>query len=255
MRRSRVARAAAALAGCAILLTGCGGDRPSGNIDVVLVDTSNSFCGALPNCHSKINGVIHDSLADLSKSGGALRLVQIGSDTGSPGVLSSNPRCTGVLRGAAACFSKPSLWGKIFGSSGTQKKAALKKIETDIAAAAATPPHFGTSIFDAIVYLQPYLNDRRLDAGQSQLVILSDMIEEGTSGIPPLTCANVGTPEKDAHLLSLLRDQGRLPDLHYVIVEVFGANARHPQNGRCRDHFWHTYFARTGAELMTWQPL
>jgi hypothetical protein len=55
--------------------------------------------------------------------------------------------------------------------------------------------------------------------------------------------------------LSLLRDQGRLPDLHYITVEVFGANARNPENGRCRDHFWHTYFARTGADLVAWQGL
>jgi hypothetical protein len=86
-------------------------------------------------------------------------------------------------------------------------------------------------------------------------VILSDMIETSNSGIPPLTCANVGTPEKDAALLSLLRDQGRLPDLHYITVEVYGANARNPLNGRCRDHFWQTYFARTGADLVAWQPL
>ena len=81
------------------------------------------------------------------------------------------------------------------------------------------------------------------------------MIEASNSGIPPLTCANIGTAEKDMRLLSLLRDQGRLPDLHYVTVEVFGANARNPLNGRCRDHFWHSYFARTGAELVARQPL
>ena len=254
MRRSKLALAAAALAGCAFLLTGCSGGT-SGNVDVVLLDTSNSFCGNLSHCQPKINGIIDDSLADLSKHGGALRLLQIGSDTGGDGPLAADDHCTGVLRGAAACFPKPSLWGKIFGHSGTQKKAALKTIETDIAAATATPTHFGTSIFDAIVYAQPYLNDRRLGAGESQLVILSDMIEESNSSIPPLTCANVGTPEKDSHLLSLLRDQGRLPDLHYITVEVFGANARNPLNGRCRDHFWHNYFARTGADLVTWQPL
>ena len=253
MRRSKLAVMAAVLAGCTILLTGCT-PGPSGNVDVVLVDTSKSFCEAQPNCQDKINGVVHDSLADLSKDGGALRLLLIGSDTGAPVVASSNDDCTGVVRGAAACFPKPSLVGNVFGRSGTQKKAALKKIETDIAAATAKPPHFGTSIFDAIVAAQPYLNDRRLPAGQSQLVMLSDMIEEGTSGIPPLTCETVGTPEKDARLLSQLRDQGRLPDLHYVTVEVYGANARNPLNGRCRDHFWHTYFARTGAELV-WLPL
>lgn len=253
MRRSKLALTAAILAGCTILLTGCG--STSGNVNVTLVDTSKSFCKAQPNCQSKVNAVVGDNLVDLSNHGGALRLLLIGSDTGAPVVASSNDRCTGVLRGAAACFPKPSLWGKIFGRSGTQKKAALKKIETDIAAATATPPHFGTSIFDAIVSAQPYLNDRRLAAGQSQLVILSDMIEDSKSGIPPLTCANVGTPQKDAHLLSLLRDQGRLPDLHYITVEVFGANARNPQNGHCRDHFWHSYFTRTGAELMAWQPL
>ena len=252
MRLSRLALAAA-FAGCAICLAGCGGGT-SGNVDVALVDTSKSFCATLPNCQSKINGVVDDSLADLSKHGGALRLLLIGSDTGAPVVASSNDHCTGVLRGAAACFPKPSWWGKIFGRSGTQKKAALKKIETDIGAATATPPHFGTSIFDAIVAAEPYLNDRRLGVGQGQLVIFSDMIESSSSGIPPLTCANVGTPEKDAYLLSLLRDQGRLPDLHYITVEVFGANGK-PLNARCRDHFWHSYFARTGADLMTWQPL
>ena len=164
MRPSKLALTAAALAGCAILMAGCGGGGTSGNVDVALVDTSKSFCAALPNCHRKINGVVADSLADLSKHGGALRLLLIGSDTGAPVVASSNDRCTGVLRGAAACFAKPSLWGKIFGSSGTQKKAALKKIETDIATATATPPHFGTSIFDAISSAEPYLNDRRLGA-------------------------------------------------------------------------------------------
>jgi len=254
MRRSKLVPTAAILAGCAILLAGCG-NTTSGNVDVALVDTSMSFCKALPNCHSKIDGVLDDSLADLSKHGGALRLLQIGSDGEGPSVLSSDDHCTGVQREAAACFPKPSMLGSIFGRSGTQKKAALKKIETDISAATATPPHFGTSIFDAFNYVQPLLNDRRLPAGQSQLIILSDMIEASHSGIPPLTCANVGTPQKDAHILSLLQDQGRLPDLHYITVEVFGANTRGPQNGPCRDHFWHSYFARTGADLIAWQPL
>jgi len=253
MRRSKLALTAAILAGSTILLTGCGSGT-SGNVDVTLVDTSKSFCEHQPNCQSKISAVVHDSLTDLSKHGGTLRLFLIGSNTDQP-VEVSNKQCTGVVRGAAACFAKPSLWGNIFGSSGTQKKAALKKIETDIAAATAAPPHFGTSIFDAIVQQQPLLNDRRLPAGQSQLVILSDMIEEGSTGVPPLTCANVGTPQKDAHLLSQLRNQGRLPDLHYITVEVYGANARNPLNGRCRDHFWHSYFQRTGAELLVYQAL
>ena len=253
MRLSKLALTVAVLAGCTVLLTGCG-PGTSGNVDVVLVDTSESFCEFLPNCQDKINGVVHDSVAELDKHGGTLRLLLIGSDTGAPVVASSNDDCTGVLRGAAGCFPKPSLWGKVFGRSGTQRKAALKKIETDIEKGTATPPHFGTSIFDAIVAAQPYLDDRRLPPGQRQLVMLSDMMEEGTSGIPPLTCEKVGTPEKNARLLSLLRDQGRLPDLHYVTVVVYGANARNPLNGRCRDHFWHTYFARTGAELV-WLPL
>jgi hypothetical protein len=252
MRRSKLALTAVVLTGCAIL-AGCGSST-SGNVDVVLVDNSESFCELLPNCQDKISAHVGDNLAALSKHGGALRLFLIGSDTG-VAVEVSNDKCTGVVRGAAACFPKPSLTGKIFGQSGTQKKAALKKIKADIAAGMKTPPHYGTSIFDTIVRVQPLLNDRRLPAGQSQLVILSDMIETSDSGIPPLTCANVGTPEKDAALLSLLRDQGRLPDLHYITVEVYGANARNPLNGRCRDHFWQTYFARTGADLVAWQPL
>ena len=63
------------------------------------------------------------------------------------------------------------------------------------------------------------------------------MIEESSSGIPPLTCANVGTPSKNAHVLNMLRDQSRLPDLQYVSVEVFGANDRNRLNGRCRTQF------------------
>ena len=127
---------------------------------------------------------------------------------------------------------------------------------TDVKAGIATPPHTGTSIFDAIIAAEPYLHDRRLPPGQGQLLILSDMIEDSTTGdIPPLTCANVGTPNKDAHVLNLLRDQGRLPDLHYIFVEVHGANDRNRLNGRCRTHFWHSYFARTGADLVAWQPL
>ena len=53
------------------------------------------------------------------------------------------------------------------------------------------------------------------------------MIEESNSGIPPLTCANVGTPPKDAHVLDLLRNQGRLPDLHYV--DRPGLRSQRPQ--------------------------
>jgi hypothetical protein len=254
MRRSKLALTAALVAAFAALASGCG-ETTSGNVDVVLVDRSKSFCEALPHCQSKIDTHVDDNLADLSKHGGSLRLLLIGSDTGAPVVASANDRCTGVLRGAAACLPKPTFFGAIFGRSGTQRRAALKKISDDVAAGIKTPPHEGTSIFDAIVAAQPYLNDRRLPAGQSQLVILSDMIEDSHSGIPLLTCASVGTPEKDAQLLTLLRDQGRLPDLHYITVEVFGANARNPENGRCRDHFWHTYFARTGADLVAWQGL
>ena len=239
----------------ATLLTGCGGTAPSGNVNVVLVDTSKSFCQALPNCQNKIDATVDDNLAELSKQGGSLRLLLIGSDTGAPVVASSNRPCTGILRGAAACFPKPSTWGSIFGKSGTQRKAALQKIEADINAGLQTPPHQGSSIIDAINAAQPYLNDRRLPAGQPQLVILSDMIEDSNSQIPPLTCANVGTPAKDAHVLDLLQGQGRLPDLHYVVVQVFGANDRNRLNGNCRSHFWHTYFARTGADLVTWEGL
>jgi hypothetical protein len=254
MRRSTVLLTTAIVAACAVFLTGCG-DSTSGNIDVVLVDTSKSFCQALPNCESKIGEHVDDHLTDRSKQGGLLRLLLIGSDTGAPVVASSNDRCTGVTRGAAACFPKPTLWGGIFGRSGTQRKAALRKTMTDVKAGIATPPHAGSSIFDALTAAQPYLNDRRLPPGQGQLVILSDMIEESTSGIPPLTCANVGTPSKNADVLNVLRDQGRLPDLHYISVEVFGANDRNRLNGRCRTQFWHSYFARTGADLVTWQGL
>jgi hypothetical protein len=139
--------------------------------------------------------------------------------------------------------------------SSEASSASQEKIKSDVKAGLVTPPHEGSSIIDAIGAAQPYLNDRRLPAGQPQLVILSDMIEDSSSGIPPLTCANVGTPTKDAHVLELLQNQGRLPDLHYVQVQVFGANDRNRLNGRCRAHFWHTYFARTGAELMTWEGL
>jgi hypothetical protein len=253
MRRHKLLLAALVVA-AATSLTGCGGST-SGNVHVVLVDTSKSFCQALPGCQEKIDARVDDNLADLSKLGGSLRLLLIGSDTGTPVVASSNEQCTGVLRGAAACFPKPSLFGSIFGKSGTQRKAALQKIKSDVKAGLVTPPHEGSSIIDAIGAAQPYLNDRRLPAGQPQLVILSDMIEDSSSGIPPLTCANVGTPTKDAHVLELLQNQGRLPDLHYVQVQVFGANDRNRLNGRCRAHFWHTYFARTGAELMTWEGL
>jgi hypothetical protein len=253
MRRRTVLLTAMLVACSAMFLTGCG--DTSGNVHVVLVDTSKSFCQALPNCQNKIDTAVTDDVSDLSKQGGALRLLLIGSDSGSPVVASSNSHCTGVLRGAAACFSKPSLFGSIFGQSGTQRKAALQKMEADISTGIARPPHEGSSIIDAISAAEPYLNDRRLPAGQSQLVILPDMIEDSNSGIPPLTCANVGTPTQDAHVLDLLRDQGRLPDLHYVTVQVFGANDRNRLNGHCRAHFWHTYFARTGADLMTWEGL
>ncbi len=254
MRRRTLLLAAMLVVASAMFLTGCG-DTSSGNVNVVLVDTSKSFCQALPNCQTKINAAVDDSLADLSSHGGSLRLLQIGSDTGAPVVASSNEDCTGTLRGAAACFPKPSFLGGIFGKSGTQRKAAQQKMEADIKAGIVAPPHQGSSIIDAISAAQPYLNDRRLPAGQSQLVILSDMIEESDSGIPPLTCANVGTPNKDAHVLNLLRDQGRLPDLHYIDVQVFGANDRNRINGRCRTRFWHSYFSRAGAEFVTWQGL
>jgi hypothetical protein len=254
MRRGLLVLTALSAAACVVLLTGCG-PGTSGNVNVVLVDRSESFCQALPRCQDKINAVVGDNLADLSKHGGSARLLLIGSDTGAPVVASSNERCTGVLRGAAACFPKPSIWGSIFGQSGTQRKAALQKIKDDIKDGIATPPQEGSSIIDSISAAEPQLNDRRLPAGQSQLMILSDMIEDSNSGIPPLTCANVGTPTKDVHVLNLLRDQGRLPDLHYVTVQVFGANDRNRLNGRCRTHFWHTYFARTGADLVAWQAL
>jgi hypothetical protein len=254
MRRGVLLLTALPVVACAMFLTGCGSGT-SGNINVVLVDTSKSFCQALPNCQDMINAVVGDNLVDLSKHGGSARLLLIGSDTGAPLVASSNERCTGALRGAAACFPKPSIWGRIFGQSGTQRKAALQKIKDDIKEGLATPPHQGSSIIDSITAAQPYLNDRRLPAGQSQLVILSDMIEDSNSGIPPLTCANVGTPTKDAHVLNLLRDQGRLPDLHYLTVQVFGANDRNRLNGRCRTHFWHTYFARAGADMVAWEGL
>ena len=89
MRRSRLLLAAMLVVVCAVFLTGCG-DSTSGNVDVVLVDTSKSFCPALPNCQNKIDAAVDDNLADLSKHGGSLRLLLIGSDTGAPVVASSN---------------------------------------------------------------------------------------------------------------------------------------------------------------------
>ena len=112
----------------------------SGNVDVALIDTSKSFCQALPSCQSKIGAIVDDSLTDLSERGGSLRLLLIGSDTGAPVVASSNDRCTGVMRGAAACFPTPSFLGGIFGNSATQRKAALKKTMADIKAGIARPP-------------------------------------------------------------------------------------------------------------------
>jgi hypothetical protein len=251
---TRFLSAVLVFAAFAILLTGCGGGT-SGNVDVVLVDRSKSFCELNLNCKNKIAAVVGDRLADLSKHGGSLRLLLIGNDTGAPVEASENEHCTGILRGAAACFPKPSFWGSIFGRSGTQKRAALAKIKTDVAAGLAKGRTLvGTSIFDAIMAAQPFLADRRLPPGLDQLVILSDMIEDSKSG-PSLTCATVGTPAQNQKVLEALRKQGRLPDLHYVTVEVLGANAKNHLNEPCRESFWRAYFSRTGAELTVIQQL
>ena len=101
------------------------------------------------------------------------------------------------------------------------------------------------------VYRRP-----RLPPGERQLLILSDMIEETKgSDLPALTCVNIGMPEQNRQVLDLLRDQGRLPDLRYTTVEVFGENSRNRLNGACRERFWRAYFARTGADLVVYGPL
>src|SRR5262249_462335 len=73
MRRSRVPLAGALLAVCATFLAGCGSST-SGNVDVVLVDRSKSFCQAQPDCLGRIDSYVDDNVAGLSKQGGTLRL-------------------------------------------------------------------------------------------------------------------------------------------------------------------------------------
>jgi hypothetical protein len=237
-----------------LFAAGCGGGT-SGNEDVVLVDRSASFCQFAPNCLGRINAHVTDELSALSRSGGAVRLLLIGSATGAPFETSENEKCTGLLRGAAACFPKPSFLDAIFGKSGTQKKAALAKIETDVATGLKDHQFYGTAIVDTIAAAAHILNDRRLPNGSRQLVILSDMIEDSHSGIPALTCAQVGTGTQNVKILNALRNQGRLPDLSYVTVEVFGANGQNQQNAACRESFWRAFFDRTGADLVAYQGL
>jgi hypothetical protein len=253
MRPKHILAASAVLAALTFL-TGCGGK--STNVDVVLVDRSMSFCELIPNCANKISANVDDKLSELAKQGGSLRLLLIGNDTGAPVQASSNDHCTGLLRGAAACFVKPSLWNKIVGKSGTQQEAALAKIKTDVTAGIAAGRKLtGTSIFDAITAAQHYLDDRRLPQGERQLVILSDMIEDSKTGVPPLTCAHVGAPGQNRRLINQLRDQGRLPDLQYMEVEVLGATARKQLNASCRERFWRAYFSRAGADLLVYEGL
>ena len=84
MRRKALLLAAMVAVASSMFLSGCG-DTTSGNVNVVLVDTSKSFCQALPNCETKIDAAVDDNLADLSKQGGSLRLLLIGSsNTGAP---------------------------------------------------------------------------------------------------------------------------------------------------------------------------
>jgi hypothetical protein len=246
----------AGVAVVALIATGCGGSKTSGVEYVTLVDRSTSFCQLLPHCQDKIDGAVADQVATLSKHGGELRVLLIGNDTGGPVDASENPQCGGVTRGAAACFAKPGLLDPIFGKSGTQKKAALKKIEDDIAAGLnSSKTIYGTSIIDAIGSAQHFLDDRRLPNGDRQLLILSDMIEDSHTDIPSLTCVNVGTPEQNRHVLARLRSQGRLPDLSYVEVQVLGAGAKNSRNGACRESFWRAFFDATNAQLDVYQGL
>ena len=61
MRRSVVLTTAIAAA-CAVFLTGCG-EGTSGNVDVALIDTSKSFCQALPKLPEQDRrAIVDDSL-------------------------------------------------------------------------------------------------------------------------------------------------------------------------------------------------
>jgi hypothetical protein len=254
MLRRRALTVGIATLSCTALFAGCGGSN-SANVDVVLVDRSKSFCPRVVNCTGKMSAIVSDRLAVLSKHGGSLHVLLIGNDSGAAVQAVENERCSGLLRGAAACFPKPTLVNAVFGKSGTQAKAALAKINADIRVGIDTPTVTGTSIFDAIMEAEPHLNDRRISPGERQLVIVSDMIEDSDTDLPPLTCVNVGKPEQNRHVIAVLRDQGRLPDLRYTVVEVFGANAVNVLNRACRASFWKAYFSRTGAELHTYQGL
>jgi hypothetical protein len=229
---------------------GCGGGSDRQHLDVVLLDRSQSFCQINPSCKQSVPKHVQDRLEELSEGGGALRLLLIGNDTGAAFQSIQSDECDGVLRGAAACFEKPTLRSKIFGRSGTQLKAARAELVESITTELANTREItGSSIFDAIMAAERYLNDRRLDPGDRRLLILSDMIEESESDLPPLTCVNVGTPEQNRTVLDQLQAQGRLPDLEYTYVEVLGVGARNSLNGACRARFWNAYFERARADL------
>ena len=209
----------------------------------------------LPNCQAKLDGAVADQVATLSKHGGELRVLLIGNDTGGavdgskPSMRRGHPRRCGL-------FPKPGLLDPIFGKSGTRRSRALRKIEDDIAAGLnSRKTIYGTSIIDAIGSAAQFLDDRRLPTGDRRLFIVSDMIEDSHTGIPPLTCVHVGTPEQNRQVLAQLRSQGRLPDLRYVEVQVLGAGAENSRNGVCRESFWRAFFEATDGQLDVYQGL
>jgi hypothetical protein len=237
-----------------LTLSACGGDAGSGNVDVVLVDRSQSFCVHIENCEQRVSALIDDKLKGLTDRGGALRLFFIGSNQETAIQAAASPNCIGVQRGAAACFEKPTLWNSIFGRSGTQKKVARSAIRNDIEKLVqSTDEREGTSIFESIMKAEAYMADRRLPPGERQLLILSDMIEESSLGLPPLTCRNVGRPEQNREVIDLLRDGGQLPDLQFAVVEVVGESAVNRANGACREQFWRAYFDAAGADLAVYE--
>ncbi len=100
-----------------------------------------------------------------------------------------------------------------------------------------------TDIFGSLL-----MAEKLFDAGERQkvLILMSDMIVDSA---PYRFDTMSWSPEVKEKLLAELQANNLIPDLSGVCVYVSGATAASAQLAAQIGDFWHSYFARTGADL------
>lgn len=133
----------------------------------------------------------------------------------------------------------------------TRARRTAEAVLADFATlrSARTRPAQATLLLDTLLAIGEVVADGRARGHALQLVVLSDMIEEGRE----LNFRrSVPSGEQSARIVEGLRRGALLPDFAGVQVHVVGASGRDAAHMASVQAFWRGYFAAAGADLRSY---